>query len=211
MKLKQTIYLLWMGVVSYFCFLMLLVTLPYLSFKLNVDFLLTKQSIIHIKHWRYAFYAHILSSIFVLLAGVVQFWNYFLVRFKKWHKRIGKLYVFLILFVSGPGGLVMSFYANGNMTAKISFVLLSVLWILFTALAFVYALKKNFVLHRNFMMRSYALTLSAVTLRGYAFILPYFSHVEAKQEYALLAWSSWTINLLIAEALIYSKRREVFT
>ncbi|MFI5140816.1 MAG: DUF2306 domain-containing protein [Bacteroidia bacterium] len=174
-----------------------------------MDFLLTKQSIIHIKHWRCAFYAHILSSIFVLLAGVVQFWNYFLIRFKKWHRRIGKLYVFVVLFVSGPGGLVMSFYANGDLTAKISFVLLSVLWILFTALAFMYALKRDFVLHRNFMMRSYALTLSAVTLRGYAFLLPYFSHLEAKQEYALLAWSSWTINLIIAEILIYFKQKEV--
>ena len=103
----------------------------------------------------------------------------------------------------------MSFYANGNLTAKISFVLLSVLWILFTALAFMYALKRDFVLHRNFMMRSYALTLSAVTLRGYAFLLPYFSHLEAKQEYALLAWSSWTINLIIAEILIYFKQKEV--
>ena len=189
---------------------MLLVTLPYLSFKLNVDFLLTKQSIIHIKYWRYAFYAHILSSMFVLLAGVVQFWNYFLLHFKKWHRNIGKLYVFLVLFVSGPGGLVMSFYANGDVTAKISFVLLSVLWILFTALAFMYVLRKNFILHRNFMIRSYALTLSAVTLRGYAFLLSFFSHLEAKQEYALLAWSSWSINLLIAEVLIYYRRKEAF-
>ncbi len=98
MKLKQITYLVWMGVVLYFCYLMLLVTLPYLSFKLNVDFLLTKQSIIHIKHWRYAFYAHILSSIFVLLAGVVQFWNYFLIRLKKWHRRIGKLYGMCLWF-----------------------------------------------------------------------------------------------------------------
>lgn len=210
MKLKQIIYLAWMGVILYFCFLMLLVTLPYLSFKLNVDFLLTKQSIIHIKYWRYAFYAHILSSMFVLLAGVVQFWNYFLLHFKKWHRNIGKLYVFLVLFVSGPGGLVMSFYANGDVTAKISFVLLSVLWILFTALAFMYVLRKNFILHRNFMIRSYALTLSAVTLRGYAFLLSFFSHLEAKQEYALLAWSSWSINLLIAEVLIYYRRKEAF-
>ncbi|HWY37774.1 MAG TPA: DUF2306 domain-containing protein [Bacteroidia bacterium] len=210
MPAKNIFSFLWTLLVLYFVFLMFLVTLPYLSFKLNVDFLLTKQSIIHLKHWRYAFYAHILSSIFVLLAGAVQFWNYFLKQYKKWHRRIGKMYVYIILFVSGPGGLVMSFYANGNELAKTSFVLLSVLWISCTALAFYFAVKKDFVKHRQFMIRSYALTLSAITLRAYAFVIPHFFHMDAKEEYALIAWTSWTINLLVAEIIIFSTRKKAF-
>src|ERR1700739_3818956 len=164
--IKKYFNFLWIILILYFTYLMFLITIPYLSFKLNVDFLLTKQNIIHIKFWRYAFYAHILTSIFVLLAGAFQFWNYFLKNFKKLHRFIGKTYVFLILFVSGPGALVMSFYANGNLISRISFVLLSVLWILFTALAFYFALERDFVRHRKFMFRSYALTLSAITLRA---------------------------------------------
>ena len=199
---------LWLIAILYFTYLMLLLTIPYLSFKLNVDFLLTKQSIIHIKFWRYAFYAHILSSIFVLLAGAFQFWDHFLKNYKKAHRFIGKTYVFIILLISGPGALVMSFYANGNVISRTSFVLLSLLWMSFTALAFYFALKRNFIQHRKFMIRSYALTLSAITLRLYALALPGFVHLNAKEEYALIAWASWTVNLLIAEMLIFSTRKK---
>ena len=207
--MKKYFGFLWLILILYFAYLMFLITLPYLSFNLNVDFLLTKQNIIHIKFWRYAFYAHILTSVFVLVAGAFQFWDYFLQNFKKTHRIIGKTYVFIVLFVSGPGALIISFYANGNLISKTSFILLSLLWILFTALAFYFALKKDFIKHRNFMIRSYALTLSAITLRGYALVLPNFIHLNAKEEYALIAWCSWTINLLIAEIIIFSTRRKI--
>lgn len=210
MRLRAIRSFFWLAFVIYFSVLMLLITLPYLSFRLNVDFLITKQSIIHLKHWRYAFYFHILTSFFVLLAGATQFWNYFLVRFRKWHRSIGKMYVYIILFISGPAALIMSFYANGTPVAKTSFVILSFLWILFTALAFYFVLRKNFVAHRKFMIRSYALTLSAVTLRLYALILPHLVHMNGKDEYALISWISWTGNLLLAEMIIlYTRRRPV--
>ena len=211
MKLRGTASILWIMLVLYFTVLMVLVTLPYLSFKLNVDFLLTKQRIIHIRHWRYAFYAHVLTSTFVLLAGATQFWPLFLQRFRAWHRRIGKLYVLIILLASGPAAMVMSFYANGTQVAKTSFVLLTFLWIGFTAAAWYWAVKRNFRLHRNFMIRSYALTLSAITLRAYALVLPHFVHMSGKDEYSLIAWASWTINLLIAEMLICLTRNRPLT
>jgi uncharacterized membrane protein len=209
MRVKSIFSFIWIFLILYFTYLMLLLTIPYVGFKLNVDFLITKQNIIHIKFWRYAFYAHIFTGVFVLLAGAFQFWDYFLINFKKLHRFIGKTYVFLVLFISGPGALVMSFYANGNLISKTSFILLSLLWILFTSFAFYFALKKDFVKHRQFMIRSYALTLSAITLRAYALVLPNFIHLGAKEEYALIAWCSWAINLLIAETIIFCTRREI--
>jgi hypothetical protein len=211
MQLKALRSVSWILLVLYCSSLMLLITLPYLSFKLNVDFLLTKQSIIHIRHWRYAFYLHILTSVFVMLAGATQFWNYFLRNYRQWHRRVGKLYVFVILFISGPAALIMSIYANGTTVAKSSFVILSLLWIFFTGIAFRFALHKSFVQHRNFMIRSYALTLSAITLRLYALILPHFVHMNGKDEYSLIAWASWTLNLLAAEIIIFYTRRRTIT
>lgn len=207
MYARKAISILWVAAVLYCTTLMVWITLPYLSFKLNVDFLITKQRIIHLKHWRYAFYAHIFTSAFVLLAGAVQFWPYFLMHFRKWHRRIGKMYVYIILFISGPAGMIMSFYANGSWVAKSSFIILSTLWLLFTGLAFYYAVKRGIVKHRKFMIRSYALTLSAITLRLYALILPHLIFLDGRTEYAVLAWSSWTINLVIAELIIYSTRK----
>lgn len=119
---------------------------------------------------------------------------------------MGYMYVIDILFLAGPSGLVMSFYANGNTPSKTSFVLLSVCWIIFTAIAFIKAIQLKFESHQNWMIRSYALTLSAISLRLYAFVIPHFFHFSAHDEYTLIAWLSWTINLLIAEWIIFSKK-----
>lgn len=196
----------WIAFISLFCWLMIDLTLPYLTFTYDIDFLLTKQKIIHVKHWRYAFNTHILFSIFSLVAGLTQFSQYILTKYKKLHRVMGYVYVIDVLCIAGPSGLIMAFYANGNIVSKTSFVLLSSFWILFTALAIIKVLNKDFIEHEKWMMRSYALTLSAITLRLLALVLPKFIHLTAKDEYATLAWLSWTVNLLIVEILIYFEK-----
>ena len=196
----------WIGFVSLFCWLMIDLTLPYLTFTYDVDFLLTKQKIIHLKHWRYAFNFHILFSIFSLVAGLTQFSQYILTKYKKLHRLMGYIYVIDVICIAGPSGLIMAFYANGNAVSKTSFVLLSLLWMGFTFVALFKVLKKDFKEHENWMIRSYALTLSAISLRLMAFVIPKFIHLTAHEEYALIAWLSWIVNLLIAEWIILSRK-----
>ncbi len=184
------------------------ITLPYLSFKPNVDFLRTKQGIIHIRPWRWAFYAHVMSSTCVLFLGIFQFLPGVMKKYPGWHRRAGKVYVLLVLGISGPGGLIMGFYANGGWPARISFVILSVLWMGFTLQAFLLVKKKDFFRHSDFMVRSYALTLSAITLRTYAFVLPSVVHLEGHRAYILISWLSWIPNLILAELIIRKGRRK---
>lgn len=196
----------WIAFISLFCWLMIDLTLPYLSFTYDVDFLLTKQKIIHLKHWRYAFNFHILFSVFSLIAGLTQFSQYLLTKHKKLHRMMGYIYVVDVICIAGPSGLIMACYANGDAVSKTSFVLLSVLWISFTSIAIIKALRKDFIEHEKWMIRSYALTLSAISLRLMAFVLPKFTQLNAHTEYALIAWMSWTVNLLIAELVIYQRK-----
>ena len=196
----------WIGFVSLFCWLMIDLTLPYLTFTYDVDFLLTKQKIIHLKHWRYAFNFHILFSVFSLMAGLTQFSQYILKEHKKLHRIMGYIYVIDVICIAGPSGFIMACYANGTIVSKTSFVLLSLLWIGFTLMAIVKVFQKNFIEHEKWMIRSYALTLSAISLRLMAFILPKFIHLNAHTEYALIAWLSWGINLIIAEMIIFNRK-----
>jgi hypothetical protein len=66
-----------------------------------------------------------------------------------------------------------------------------------------YALQRNWQKHAAMLIRSYALTLSALTLRFYAFLIGTF-HIPLHpvERYILISWLSWTLNLLIAEAII---------
>jgi len=177
----------------------------------DTAFLQLKQQYLHIKEWRTAFYVHVFSSMLVLLAGFSQFSKTMLKKYRVWHRRLGYVYVLDILIVTGPAGLLMSFYANGGISSRIAFVLLSVLWISFTAIALYKAIKKDFVAHRIFMIRSFALTLSAVTLRIWKVVIAWYTTVPPMDRYRIIAWLGWTLNLLIAEYYIYhyiKKRRK---
>lgn len=191
--------------ILYASYLLIVLTLPYLAFGRTTDFLATKQLVYHIDWWRYAFYIHIFSSPVIILSGMFQFSRKLLYGFSKIHRTLGKIYVLFVLFVSGPSALVMGFYANGTLLTKISFVLLSVLWIVFTLKAWTAVRRRDFNTHGNWMLRSYALTLSAVTLRFYAYLIDVFQlDIAPVQAYELLAWASWVPNLLLAELLVRS-------
>lgn len=185
----------------FFSYQLLLLSLPYLSFNNQINFLASKQDVIHLIHWRIAFYVHVFTSIFILLAGFTQFFKFSFRANLRLHRILGKVYIFLILFLSGPAGLLMAFYANGGWLTKLGFICLGIGWLLFTFFAYYHIRNRNLAAHRNFMIRSYAFTLSAITLRVWMFFFSWF-YVDYAQSYLIVAWLSWSLNWLIAEVII---------
>lgn len=186
-------------------YFMLRLTIPYFSFATNIDFLLTKQSILHVDIWRWSFYTHISSCLIVLIIGLLQFSKFILNQTPSLHRALGKIYVLCVLTISAPSGLIMGIYANGGFWAKTSFVLISVGWWLFTFQAYRLIRMQQIEKHIQFMIRSYALTLTALTLRLYVLVFPHFFILPAKEMYTLVAWLSWIPNLIIAEIVIRYK------
>lgn len=190
-------------ILLYCSYLLILLSLPYIHFEKNVEFLATKQLIYHLDWWRWSFYIHVFSSPIVIITGLLQFNRYFLHRKKRVHRVLGIIYVLFVVLISGPSALLMGLYANGGYLAQISFVLLSTLWIFSTAFAFLSVKRHAYLKHSRWMLRSYALTLSAVTLRIYAYCFDYFNvHLGPKETYILLSYLSWIPNLIIAEIII---------
>ena len=197
MKIRQIALLL---LLSFFSVLMVRITIPYFAMQDDVGFLKIKQWMIGNKFWKNAFYTHVFLSCFLLVAGFTQFFQP--QKFKKLHRNIGKMYIIILLFFSAPAGLVMGIYANGGITSQISFVLLALLWIYTTAKAYLEVRKKNFIEHGNFMMRSFALTVSALTLRLWKYLIVISFHPHPMDVYRIVAWLGWVPNILIAEYLI---------
>ena len=195
---------------SFFSYLMLRLSLPYIAMRNDVDFLQTKQNVYHIDYWRTSFYVHVFTSIFVLLAGLTQFNKFLQRRYKRIHQFIGYMYVLLVVLVTGPAAFMMGWHANGGLPARTSFTLLAFLWVVSTAFAWWFATRKNFVQHRAFMIRSYALTLSAIALRLYTIGFEYLN-LDAKpiEIYITTAWLSWVPNLIIAEIIINYRKKKI--
>ena len=192
-------------------FLMLRTIMQYSGLNNNVGFLREKQDYIHLDIWMIAFYVHVFSSIFSLLAGFTQFSNYVLTHHRKLHRTIGKIYAVNVIFINFPAGFIMAIYANGFLPSKIAFLILDCLWLLFTLKAVIEIRKKNVNAHKNFMIRSYALTCSAVTLRSWKLILSNLFVIDPVALYMIDAWLGFVPNLFFAEWLIRRKKINVRT
>ena len=185
------------------------ITLAYIPYKTDVGFLRIKQEYIDIDHWRIAFFIHVYASFWVLFAGFTQFSRKIQRNNPRLHRVLGYIYVIDVLMITGPAGLVMGFYANGGIFSRIAFVLLAGLWIFFTIMAFVKARKKDFKAHRRYMIRSYALTLSALTLRAWKYAIMNTMTLPPMDVYRVVAWLGWVVNLGVAEYIIYRSKMKM--
>lgn len=151
------------------------------------------------------FFAHISGGIVALVLGPVQFWLASRPRLLSRHRYIGRVYLIAIL-VGGCGGLYMATIAFGGLPARLGFGMLALIWLTTAGLAFATIRKGNVERHREWMLRNYALTFGAVTLRLW---LPLFDHlVPFEQAYVAVSWFAWVPNLLLVDAYIeFSRRR----
>lgn len=178
--------------------LMLRTIIGYASFDSNYAFLSQKQEYLHNKTWLTSFYIHVFSSLFTLTAGFTQFSEYIQSRHKQLHRNVGKLYVVAVLFVNVPSAFIMAIYANGLFPSKIAFMILDSLWFYFTFMGWRTAVHRKFTKHRRWMIRSFALTFSAITLRTWRILLEPFVD-DALTLYMIDAWMGFVPNLLFAE------------
>ncbi|MFC7775423.1 DUF2306 domain-containing protein [Flavobacterium sp. GCM10027622] len=185
---------------------MLEITLKYIPLSAQVAFLNIKQTeVLGVPLYLPIFYAHVLTSVFCLLAGFTQFNNNLLNTKPRIHRWMGKLYVGTILLFAAPSGLFIGCFANGGLISKISFVLLAVLWFYFTLKAFTSIQQRNIAAHQKFMYRSFALTCSAITLRLWKVILVYLFQPSPMDVYQIIAWLGWIPNLLIIEFYLFKR------
>lgn len=195
-------------VVSYliyglFCVLILQITLQYIPINFDVAFLRIKQDEIQLCHYKVAFYTHVFTAIFSLLAGFTQFSVYFRKKYPVVHRYIGAVYIVTILIFAAPSGLIMSYYANGGFWSQLAFCLLSIGWFGTTYAAYASLKVKDYKRHQRYMMRSFALTMSAITLRLWKYVIVFFLHPRPMDVYRTVAWLGWVFNLLIIELIIY--------
>lgn len=192
------------GCLLYFIYLLALITLQYIPLNDDVAFLNIKQEEIQLPYYRWTFFSHVYASMVVITLGLTQFSRSIRENFSELHKLSGKAYIILVLFISCPTGLIMAYHANGGLIAQVSFGVLSILWFYFTLNAFLAVKKGNYKKHRNFMIRSYALTLSAVSLRLFKYGIVNIFELPPMDTYKIVSVLGWTVNLGVAELVIWS-------
>jgi uncharacterized membrane protein len=180
--------------------------LRYVNFDPKFGFLRLKQKAIETGLYLPAYYSHVLVGGIILVIGLFQIYPRWNLKWRSLHRVLGFCYVMGILFFAAPGGMVMSFFIGRGPFVLASFMVQGVLWFISTARAFSYIRRGDIQQHREWMWRSYALTLAAITLRVYIFFASYYVDLTSPQAYATIAWLSWIPNLVVAEIMIRKRR-----
>ncbi len=198
--------LFWVPVIG-FSLLLIYNTLPYFSFSKDFDFIQERSFLFKSNFYNSCFYIHIAAGALCIGTSIIQFSRYILKKSKAIHRFSGKIYVFVVLFLGAPTGLYMSFFAKGSFWERALFMFMAGWWFITTLNGLTTIHKRNIVAHKVWMIRSYAMAMTAVTFRVYhiLFYVLGWGHLE---NYELSLWISVIGNMLFAEWVIYRQSKK---
>lgn len=140
---------------------------------------------------------HVIAGGVALLISPFQFMIYR--KNRTLHRYLGRVY-FLAIIIGSIGGYYMAWHAFGGIISMLGLGTLSTLWWSVTLMAVIHARNGDIVAHRRWMIRSFALTYAAVTLR---LMNPVLSVVfDEVMQFRIVYWISWLTNLALAQCWI---------
>jgi uncharacterized membrane protein len=140
-----------------------------------------------------------------LLTGPWQFLPRLRARAPQAHRWLGRVYIFSCV-VGGTGGLLLASGTTAGPIARAGFGLLAVVWLVINLQGLRLAMTGRYAEHRQWMIRSFALTFGAVLLRVYIPIAMAM-HIEFMTAYRAISWLAWVPNLILAELYLRSPPR----
>lgn len=161
----------------------------------------------HLAPWIYVLYAHIVTACIAVAIGPFQLFIKPKRRGIRRHRILGYAYV-VSIYISGLISIYLCIFATGGWKSGLGFFLLDVLWMATTWIAVRKAVEKNITAHREWMLRSYALTLAAVSFRVWLMLVTPLFGDEFVSAYQLSAWLCWIGNLLFIEVFIMVTRKK---
>ena len=151
--------------------------------------------------WHTAFFMHITFGGIAMLTGWTQFSKRLRDNYLSAHRFTGKIYVASVI-ISSMAGFYIAMFASGGITCILGFGGLASCWFFTVMMAYTSILKKQFKQHENWMIRNYALTFAAVTLRLNLPFSQAILHMDFITAYRIISWLCWVPNLVVAQIII---------
>jgi uncharacterized membrane protein len=151
---------------------------------------------------------HIAGGMGALLAGPWQFSQKLRARALNLHRWLGRFYL-LEVGLGSIAGFAMAMVSVEGLPTHLGFGILAVLWF-FTGLQAYRMVRKGMIeSHRQWMIRNFALTLAAVTLRVELPFMLAALHWPFPRAYITVSWLCWVPNLLMAEWMVRRRMRQL--
>jgi len=153
---------------------------------------------------------HILPALLFVILGPLQFVPTIRQRYPQWHRRSGRVYLICGLIV-GLSALVMSFAmpAVGGFNQAAATTLFALLFLVALGKAYWHILHRQIALHREWMIRAFAIGLAVATIRpiiGFFFATSRLTGLTPYEFFGTAFWIGFVLQLIAAEVWIQSTR-----
>ncbi|MEU7615335.1 DUF2306 domain-containing protein [Micromonospora rifamycinica] len=159
--------------------------------------------------------AHIFTAAVAIVLGPLQFMSKVRAR-RTLHRTIGRVYLLAGVLPSAVTAIPVALW-SGRIVTQIGLVTAATLWLITGGLAYRAVRRRDFIGHRDWMMRNYALTFLAVSSRVLTPLLllaqlPFIPDGRPIGERVpslipIGQTLGWIANLVVAESIISRRRR----
>lgn len=151
---------------------------------------------------------HGLPGALALAVGPFQFLPRLRARHPRVHRVLGRVYLLSVL-VAAVMGLASAIVSVSGVVAQVGFLLLVTAWAWSGLQAYRAIRRRQVQLHRVWMIRNYALTLSAVLLRLFIVLGEQYRRISPEttfdEVYVVAVWSAWVLPLVVAEWFVVQR------
>jgi uncharacterized membrane protein len=149
---------------------------------------------------------HIVPGMLFMILGPLQFSPGIRARHLRWHRFSGRVFVVCGLVI-GISAVVMSFGmpAIGGLNQAAATTLFGVFFLFALSRAFWHIRRRQIALHREWMIRAFAIGLAVATIRpiiGIFFATSPLSGLTPREFFGIAFWIGFVLHLIAAEAWI---------
>ena len=148
-------------------------------------------------------FLHILPGALFMVLGPLQFLPSIRGRYPRYHRIAGKIFVLDAYFV-GFSALALPFVMRpiGGLNEATGTLLFAIYFLVSLTKAWRYARKKQLLLHREWMIRTFALGLAVATIRPIIALFFAFSHQPPQIFFGTAFWLGFSLHAIAAEVWI---------
>ena len=157
---------------------------------------------------------HIVPGLLFMILGPLQFNSGIRARHLSWHRASGRVFV-VCGFIIGITALLMGFAmpAIGGVNQAAATTLFATFFLCALSRAFWLICHRQIALHREWMIRAFAIGLAVATIRpiiGVFFATSRWSGLTPHDFFGIAFWIGFVLHLIVAEAWIYATRPQQY-
>jgi uncharacterized membrane protein len=153
---------------------------------------------------------HIIFGMIAILIGPLQFFSSIRKKYPYYHRLTGRVYLLSVTIAAAIAfylAIAHNIMDQKRYTFGTGLLGLGSAWLLTSGMAFWAIKNRNFVQHREWMIKSYVVTCGFTTFRIFAITLnSYFQLDYRKDMSGIMAWACWAVPLLMTEVILQSKK-----